>query len=84
MRHTTIEDFLQNDEYLTANEELPPGKKRVRWADIEEKKAQEKMRAIGFVVGQTDWQRMMDPSEGQSALTKTKYIERVTKGGSPT
>lgn len=51
----------------------------MRWADIEEKKAQDKMRAIGFVVGQTDWTRMMDPTEGQSALTKTKYIDRVDK-----
>lgn len=32
------------------------------------------MRAIGFVVGQTDWIRMLDPSGGQSKLTQTKYI----------
>lgn len=53
------------------------GKKRVRWADIEEAKAQRRMRDVGFVVGVTDWSRMMDPTEGGSALTKTKYIERV-------
>lgn len=53
--------------------------KQVRWADIEEKRTQDKMRAIGFVVGQTDWNRIMDPTGGSSALTKIKYIERVKK-----
>ena len=52
---------------------------QVRWADIEEKQAQDKMRAIGFVVGQTDWKRMMDPNAGNRALNRTKYIERVNK-----
>ena len=33
-----------------------------------------KMRDIGFVVGQTNWNRMLDPSGGSSALTKTKII----------
>lgn len=51
----------------------------MRWADLEERKEQEKMRAIGFVVGQTNWNRMMDPTMGGSALTQTKYIERVGK-----
>ena len=41
---------------------------------MEERKAQMKMRDIGFVVGQTNWNRMMDPSEGSSALTRTKII----------
>lgn len=50
---------------------------KVRWADLEERKQQDKMRAIGFVVGQTDWGRMMDPTQGGSRLTQTKYIERV-------
>jgi YLP motif-containing protein 1 len=52
---------------------------QVRWADIEEKRQQDKMRAIGFVVGQTNWDRMMDTSDGSNALVKTKYIERVRK-----
>lgn len=56
---------------------------QVRWADIEEKRTQEKMRAIGFVVGQTDWKRMMDPNAGNRALNKTKYIERVNKRRQP-
>jgi len=47
---------------------------QVRWADIEERREQERMREMGFVVGQTDWKRMMDPTFGSSALTKTKFI----------
>ncbi|CAK1543072.1 unnamed protein product [Leptosia nina] len=73
----SMEDYLQLDEW-TPNK-AKPGKKTVRWADIEESREQEKMRAIGFVVGQTDWNRMTDPTMGSSALTKTKYIERVTR-----
>lgn len=51
----------------------------MRWADIEEKRSQKKMRAIGFVVGQTDWNRMMDPNAGSRALNKTKFIERIKR-----
>ena len=46
---------------------------QVRWADVEEKRNQAKMRDVGFVVGQ-DWNRVMDPTQGESALTKTKII----------
>uniref|UniRef100_T1PGJ5 Uncharacterized protein n=1 Tax=Musca domestica TaxID=7370 RepID=T1PGJ5_MUSDO len=77
-RKPTMEEYLQMDEW----EPVPTkskGKKRVRWADIEEKREQEKMRAVGFVVGQTDWKRMMDPNAAKRALNKTKYIERVNK-----
>uniref|UniRef100_A0A1B0DIY3 YLP motif-containing protein 1 n=2 Tax=Phlebotomus papatasi TaxID=29031 RepID=A0A1B0DIY3_PHLPP len=75
-----MEDFLQDaDESMIFEKDTKPGQKRVRWADIEERRAQEKMRAIGFVVGQTDWSRMMDPTQGSSALTQTKYIERHPK-----
>jgi len=42
---------------------------------LEEQKQQKKMKALGFVVGQTDWNRLMDPTNGGSALTQTKYIE---------
>ncbi|KAF4521829.1 hypothetical protein B566_EDAN003703, partial [Ephemera danica] len=66
----TMEDWLQlPDDYNTKPAE--PGKKRVSWADLEERKEQERMRAIGFVVGQTDWSRMMDPTFGEGALTQT-------------
>lgn len=72
----TMADYLQSDD---ANEwSMRPsqsGKKRVRWADIEEKKAQEHMRKIGFIVGHTDWNRMTDETDGKSALEKTKFIE---------
>ena len=47
---------------------------QVRWADVEEQVQQKKIRDLGFVVGQTDWNRMTDPLNGESALTKTKYI----------
>lgn len=47
---------------------------QVRWADVEEKIQQKKIRDLGFVVGQTDWSRMTDPTFGESALTETKYI----------
>ncbi|XP_070159951.1 uncharacterized protein [Polyergus mexicanus] len=66
----TMEDFLQVPDYY--NMEDTSGKKRVRWADLEERKEQEKMRAVGFVVGHTNWDRMMDPTKGGSALTRTK------------
>lgn len=32
---------------------------------------------MGFVVGQTDWKRMMDPNAALHALNKTKYIKSV-------
>ncbi|CAG9583172.1 unnamed protein product [Danaus chrysippus] len=73
----SMEDYLQLDDWKPNT--AKPGKKTVRWADIEERRQQEKMRAIGFVVGQTDWNRMTDPTMGSSALTQTKYIERVRR-----
>ncbi|KAF5302169.1 hypothetical protein FQR65_LT08592 [Abscondita terminalis] len=75
----TMEDYLQLDDEWIQPVSSKPGQKRVRWADLEERKEQEKMRAIGFVVGQTNWDRMMDPTMGGSALTQTKYIERYSK-----
>lgn len=71
--HHNINDWLELEE-SSQSERDKHGKRRVRWADLEERKAQMKMREIGFVVGQTNWNRMMDPSEGSSALTKTKII----------
>lgn len=32
------------------------------------------MRDIGFVVGQTNWDKMMDDSHAEKALNRTKYI----------
>ncbi|XP_068110635.1 YLP motif-containing protein 1 isoform X2 [Hyperolius riggenbachi] len=70
-----MEDFLQlPDDYDTRESE--PGKKRVRWADLEEKKDADRKRAIGFVVGQTDWDKITDKSGhlAERALNRTKYI----------
>ncbi|XP_013114584.2 putative uncharacterized protein DDB_G0282133 isoform X1 [Stomoxys calcitrans] len=77
-RKQTMEEYLQMDDWQPIQSNSK-GKKRVRWADIEEKRQQEKMRAVGFVVGQTDWKRMMDPYAAKRALNKMKYIERVNK-----
>ncbi|KAM6915126.1 uncharacterized protein FYW49_010034 [Xenentodon cancila] len=69
-----LEDYLQlPDDYATRMSE--PGKKRVRWADLEEQKDADRKRAIGFVVGQTDWERITDESGqlAQRALNRTKY-----------
>ncbi|XP_076683271.1 uncharacterized protein LOC143376627 isoform X2 [Andrena cerasifolii] len=73
----TMQDFLQVPDYY--NMEDTSGKKRVRWADLEERKEQEKMRAVGFVVGHTNWDRMMDPTKGGSALTRTKGKRTISK-----
>uniref|UniRef100_A0A3Q3Q402 YLP motif-containing protein 1 n=1 Tax=Monopterus albus TaxID=43700 RepID=A0A3Q3Q402_MONAL len=65
-----LEDYLQlPDDYATRMSE--PGKKRV----IEQKDADRK-RAIGFVVGQTDWEKITDESGqlAQRALNRTKYF----------
>lgn len=73
LKHTSMDDYLQlPDDYEERHSE--PGKKRVRWADIEESKQQKRMRDIGFVVGQTDWSKFTDPSHAERALTRTKYI----------
>jgi len=73
----SIESWLQShlpEDYGSRQETDLAGQKRVRWADIEERRAQEHMRNIGFVVGHTDWNRMTDPTRGGGALTRTKYI----------
>ncbi|CAL8313016.1 unnamed protein product [Lota lota] len=70
-----MEDFLQlPDDYATRMSQ--PGKKRVRWADLEEQKEADRKRAIGFVVGQTDWERITDESGqlAQRALNRTKFF----------
>uniref|UniRef100_H3BHW8 YLP motif-containing protein 1 n=1 Tax=Latimeria chalumnae TaxID=7897 RepID=H3BHW8_LATCH len=70
-----MEDYLQlPDDYATRASE--PGKKRVRWADLEEKKDADRKRAIGFVVGQTDWEKITDETGqlAERALNRTKYF----------
>jgi YLP motif-containing protein 1 len=74
LHHATMNEYLQENDEWTMRPSTS-GKKRVRWADIEEKKAQERERKIGFIVGQTDWNRIMNDTDGKNALEKTKYIE---------
>lgn len=69
-----LEEDADVDTSLYGTSEREKGKKRVRWADIEEKLKQDKMKAIGFIVGGTDWNRMMDPESGARQLNRTKYI----------
>ncbi|KAB7501915.1 YLP motif-containing protein 1 [Armadillidium nasatum] len=70
----SIEDWLQlSKEY--ERKKTQPGKKSVRWADIEERNRQSSARDRGFVLGQTDWERMTDPSFGSNALVQVRYIE---------
>lgn len=55
-------------------------KLKVRWADIEDKREHDKQRAIGFVVGQTNWNNLIEqPRDHTQALTKIKYIEKIRK-----
>ncbi|XP_057651072.1 YLP motif-containing protein 1-like isoform X1 [Diorhabda carinulata] len=78
-RSGTMEEYLQMESEWEPPKSTKPGKKRVRWADLEEQRNVEKMKAIGFVVGHTDWERIMDPEASRKALTQTKYIENVSR-----
>ncbi|XP_020609445.1 YLP motif-containing protein 1-like isoform X2 [Orbicella faveolata] len=49
-----------DDPYDEREEDMRIGKKRVRWADLEEKKELEHRRRIGFCIG-TDWSLLTDP-----------------------
>lgn len=78
VKHATqsMEEYLQlADEYF-AKQIQDPGKKRVRWADLEERKEQSYRRELGFVVGQTqrDWERITDDSYAERQLNRTKYF----------
>uniref|UniRef100_A0A2C9K7P1 YLP motif-containing protein 1 n=1 Tax=Biomphalaria glabrata TaxID=6526 RepID=A0A2C9K7P1_BIOGL len=78
LEHQSLNEYLQldqmDDEYNTR--ESLPGKKRVRWADLEEKKVQNRRRNLGFIVGQTqqDWDRITDDDFANKALNQTKYF----------
>lgn len=69
----SMEDYLQLPDDYEFRSSFP-GKKRVRWADVEERKLQDHRRALGFVVGQTDWDKITDPTHPERALARTKYI----------
>lgn len=70
----SLDDYLQLDVYKTR--QTDPGKKRVRWADMEERKQRLRRRELGFVVGQTqhDWEKITDDTYADRALNRTKYI----------
>merc|ERR1719237_1964040 len=72
-QHTSIEDWLElGDDY---NKPSETGKKRVRWADLEEKKSQARREKIGFVVGGRNWASQSDRERSaQGALERTKFI----------
>ncbi|GFO17041.1 ylp motif-containing protein 1 [Plakobranchus ocellatus] len=81
--HQSLKDYLQLDEPEQLDDdddyysrESLPGKKRVRWADLEEKKTQNRRRDLGFIVGQTkrDWERITDDDFATKALNQTKYF----------
>ncbi|ESO90064.1 hypothetical protein LOTGIDRAFT_123812, partial [Lottia gigantea] len=70
------DDYLQiaGEDYFSRVSE--PGKKRVRWVDIEEHKQQLRQRQLGFVIGQTqrDWDRITDDNFAHRAMNQTKYF----------
>lgn len=74
----SMAEYLQTENKWTMRPSTN-AKKRVRWADIEEKAAQQQLREIGFVVGLTDWTRLTDASDGKNALEQTKFIETRKK-----
>ncbi|KAH9495062.1 hypothetical protein Btru_018729 [Bulinus truncatus] len=78
LEHQSLNEYLgldQMDDEYNSRESLP-GKKRVRWADLEEKKNQNRRRNLGFIVGQTqqDWDRITDDDFASKALNQTKYF----------
>lgn len=68
LKRLSMADYLQSEWTLRPSSS---GKKRVRWADIEHKR----QRDLGFVVGQTNWNQIMDDSDGRKILEKIKFIE---------
>jgi len=71
--HKSIEDWLDLGEFN--NKPIEQGKKRVRWADIEQRKTQARVKELGFVIGQTNWaSKREEDSAASSALASTKII----------
>ncbi|XP_074640028.1 uncharacterized protein LOC141898107 isoform X2 [Tubulanus polymorphus] len=71
-----LEEFLKLSDYTSRTSTNEPGKKRVRWADIEEGKDQVRKREIGFMIGmgQSDWDKITDDDFAHKALNRTKFI----------
>ncbi|CAB4005041.1 Hypothetical predicted protein, partial [Paramuricea clavata] len=55
-----LAEDLDDDPYDEREEDMRLGKKRVRWADIEDRKHLEHRRKIGFCIG-TDWSILTNP-----------------------
>lgn len=73
--HTSIKEWLELDTDSRDDRPLRHGQKRVRWADIEQRKRQARTAQLGFVVGQRNWATQEDrEAEASSALAATKII----------
>lgn len=72
-QHASIEDWLELGEDARPARK---GEKRVRWADIEERKQQARVAEFGFVVGRRDnWASAGErDSAAAGALARTKII----------
>jgi len=74
-QHSSIEDWLELGSEIVDRKPTKLGQKRVRWADIEQRRTQAKVAQFGFVVGQTNWASQEDiEAAASSALTTTKII----------
>jgi len=72
--HTSIKEWLELDD-TRDDSPLQSGQKRVRWADIEQRKRQARTAQFGFVVGQRNWATQEDrEAEASTALAATKII----------
>jgi len=71
-QHKSIEDWLEiGDNYSRKAD----GKKRVRWADLEMRKEQAKVKEMGFVLGKRMYTSDSEAQrEAESLLTATKII----------
>ncbi|OAF70227.1 hypothetical protein A3Q56_02000 [Intoshia linei] len=72
-RKNPLEEYLYSDLDYFEKPEKSDGKKRVKWADIEERRKQQRQQEIGFVVG-VNMANTNDDSLAKKALNKTKYI----------
>eukprot|EP00794_Sanderia_malayensis_P017441 gene17441-19185_t len=60
-KRSILDDDYDDDPYDEKEEDMRIGRKRVRWADVEERKQLEHRKRIGFCIG-TDWSVLTDPN----------------------
>jgi len=73
LQHKSIEDWLEIGEAYSKKQQ--DGKKRVRWADLEMRKEQAKVKEMGFVIGKKMYTDDYEAArEAESYLTATKII----------